>query len=75
MTVDPGAYSMLDLAYGLRGVSPGQLSGIKVPSDVENIDGTSFVIASPDAQGLYAALRDDKLADWASHNKQWVNRI
>jgi LCP family protein required for cell wall assembly len=75
MTVDPGAYSMLDLAYGLRGISPGQISGIKVPSTVQTIDGTSFVIGSADAQGLYAALRDDTLGDWTSHNQQWVNRI
>jgi LCP family protein required for cell wall assembly len=75
MTVDPGAYSMFDLAYGLRGIPPDQLTGIKVPSNVQVIDGESFVVGTPDAQGLYAALRDDRLADWTSQNKQWVNRI
>jgi LCP family protein required for cell wall assembly len=75
MTVDTGNLSMADLAYGLRGVNPDQLTGIKVPSLNDTYNGASVVRMAPAASGLFAALREDKLATWVSQNKQWINPL
>ncbi len=75
MTVDTGGYSLLDLAFGLRGISPQSITGIRIPSSLATVGDQSYVVASPDAAGLFAALRQDTLDTWASQNKQWVNSI
>jgi LCP family protein required for cell wall assembly len=75
MTVDSGEHSLFDLAYGLRGIGTGQLTGIKVPSSFQTINGESFVVATNDASGLFAALREDTVVEWASQNEAWVNHL
>jgi hypothetical protein len=51
------------------------MSGVKVPSYGDTIDDTDYVIASPDAKGLFAALRSDDLGDWTRQHPQWVNGL
>jgi LCP family protein required for cell wall assembly len=75
MTVDTGGLSLADLAYGLKGVNPNQLTGIKVPSYDDTYNGQSVVMMSPDALGLYAALRSDNLGTWVKQHPQWVNPL
>jgi LCP family protein required for cell wall assembly len=75
MTVDAGDYALTDLALGLRGIHPDQMTGVKVPSYGDTIDNTSYVVAAPDAKGLFAALRSDDLSNWARQHPQWVNGL
>ena len=75
MTVDTGDYAMSDLALGLRGIHPDEMTGVKVPSYGDTIDDTAYVVASPDAKGLFAALRSDDLGDWTRQHPQWVNGL
>jgi LCP family protein required for cell wall assembly len=74
-TVDTGDYALSDLALGLRGIHADQMTGVKVPSYSDTINGTSYVVATPDASGLYAALRNDDLGDWTREHPQWVNGL
>jgi LCP family protein required for cell wall assembly len=75
MTVDTGDASVADAAFALRGLPASSLSGFKIPSSPRVIGGTSYVVAGPDAQGLYDALGDDTVATWARAHPQWVNPL
>jgi LCP family protein required for cell wall assembly len=75
MTVDTGGYSLGDLAFGLRGIHPNQMTGVKVPSYGNTIDQTAYVIATPDANGLYSALRSDDMGNWVRQHAEWVNGL
>lgn len=75
MTIDIGGYSLTDLVFGLRGLRPDEVSGIRVPSRIEMIGDTSYVIATDEAPGLYAAIRGDRLDAWMAAHPNWVNRI
>jgi LCP family protein required for cell wall assembly len=76
LTVDIGDVPLADLVYSLRDIHPGDLVGLKVPSEPRDIGGYSYVIEFPDqAKALYQALRDDDLADWVIQNPTWVNGL
>jgi LCP family protein required for cell wall assembly len=75
LTVDTGAASLTDLIFALRGLSPDDLTGIRLPFSLDTVGDQSIVRAAPDAQGLYRALRTDDLSNWAADNPQWVNKI
>ncbi|GAA1800771.1 LCP family protein [Planosporangium flavigriseum] len=76
LTVDTGGVPLADLVYALRGVSPTNLVGIRLPSDTQDIGGISYVVAHEDqAAKLYEAIRDDDLDIWAGQNTAWVNGL
>jgi LCP family protein required for cell wall assembly len=76
MTVDFGSASVSDLIYALRGVRPGALVGIRLPSYPDMIDKISYVLDDgPRTASLYGALRNDTLDRWVTRNKEWVNPI
>lgn len=75
ITVDTGGVSVPDLVIALRGVRPSSVTGIKIPSYLDNLDNVSYVVASPEADSLFAAVRDDTLAGWVAEHKNWVNTI
>ena len=75
MTIDIGNVSIPDLVFALRDLRPDAVTGIRVPSTIGMIGDVSYVIATDEAAGLYAALRDDQLATWVSANRRWVNQI
>jgi LCP family protein required for cell wall assembly len=75
MTVDLGGADLPDLLFALRGLSPGDLTGLKVPFSFQTIGDQAYVIASDEADGLWAALRDDALESWATTHEQWQNKI
>jgi LCP family protein required for cell wall assembly len=75
MTVDTGDYALSDLAFGLRGVNPDDMTGIKVPSTGQTINNTAYVVATSDASGLFAAVRADNLGNWTHQHPQWVNHL
>ncbi|HEY8473524.1 MAG TPA: LCP family protein [Natronosporangium sp.] len=73
VTVDTGGIPLPELAYALRQLRPSRIVGITLPSYPQNIDGISYVLADPAADGLYRAVRESKLADWAREHDQWRN--
>ncbi|GAA0724423.1 LCP family protein [Dactylosporangium roseum] len=75
LTVDTNGVSLADLMFGLRKVSPNNLIGLQVPSEPQDIGGISYVVALPEAESLYAAMRDDQLDSWAVENPTWVNHM
>jgi anionic cell wall polymer biosynthesis LytR-Cps2A-Psr (LCP) family protein len=76
LTVDIGDVPLADLVYSLRDIRPGDLVGLKVPSEPRDLGGYSYVIEFPEqAKALYQALRDDDLADWVIQNPTWVNGL
>jgi hypothetical protein len=56
-------------------VSPDNLIGLQVPSVPQDLGGVSYVIALPEAEGLYTAMREDLLDSWAVENPTWVNHM
>jgi LCP family protein required for cell wall assembly len=75
MTVDTGEMALPDLVFALRDLRPDNITGIKIPSGVDTIDQTSYVVTDPDADGLFDAIRTDSMARWAKDNQAWVNKI
>ncbi|MFG2038614.1 LCP family protein [Dactylosporangium sp. NPDC048998] len=75
LTVDTNGVSLADLMFALRNVSPDNLIGLQVPSEPQDIGGISYVVALPESEGLYTALRGDLLDSWAVENPTWVNHM
>jgi anionic cell wall polymer biosynthesis LytR-Cps2A-Psr (LCP) family protein len=75
LTIDSGGVGLDDLVFNLRGVRPGAMTGVTIPSEPAMIDGTSFVVATGEAPGLFGALRDDDLERWTRENAAWVNAL
>ena len=42
---------------------------------LDNIDGTSYVLLDPEADGLFRSLRDASMPAWAAANPKWVNAL
>jgi LCP family protein required for cell wall assembly len=75
LTVDTGAIGVTDLLFSLRDIRPGSLRGVRVPSAPETVGDTSYVLLAPEADGLFAALREGDLAGWTALHPEWVNAI
>jgi LCP family protein required for cell wall assembly len=76
LTVDTNGVALADLVFALRDINPGDLVGVKVPSEPRDIGGISYVVAFEDqAQALYDAIRSDNLDTWIVDNQPWVNGL
>jgi LCP family protein required for cell wall assembly len=75
LTVDTNGVAIDELLFGLRNVSPAHLTGVELPSVPEDRGGIAYVIAKPEAAGLFGAVRDDTLDTWVVNNAAWVNHI
>ena len=75
LTVDTNGLPLDQLAFGLRGIRSNALVGIRVPSYPQMIDNVSYVLPYDAADGLYTALREDRLDSWVRANPKWVNRL
>jgi hypothetical protein len=76
LTVDTNGVPLADLVFALRDVNPGDLVGVKVPSEPQDIGGISYVLALDDqAAKLYDAIRTDTLDTWVLDNETWVNGL
>jgi LCP family protein required for cell wall assembly len=76
LTVDTNGVPLSDLVFSLRDVNPGDLVGVKVPSEPQIVGGISYVIALEDqARTLYDAIRDDTLDAWTNDNQTWINGL
>jgi LCP family protein required for cell wall assembly len=75
LTVDTNGADIEDLVLSLRDLRSGDLVGIAVPSHLDNIDGTSYVLLDPEADGLFRSLRGASMPSWAAANPKWVNAL
>lgn len=75
MTVDTGGLALPDVAFALRDLQPEAVVGVRLPYTMDTIEGTSYVLAAPEADGLYMALRDDDLGAWVRAHRRWVNQL
>lgn len=75
LTIDTGGRPLSDLLYGLRGIGPDRLTGVRIPSTPVDWDGESAVAATGEAGGLYAALRSDRIDAWCASHSEWVNSL
>jgi len=75
MTVDTNGVPLNDLVFSLRGLRPDNLTGIRLPSHTEMIDGTSYDLLDPQADTLFKALRESDMPAWTAANPRWVNAI
>ncbi|HEV7897374.1 MAG TPA: LCP family protein [Planosporangium sp.] len=70
MTIDLPRIDVVDLVWELRGLVGTPLEGDEVPVvDVER-PGTSLLRATPDAAGLFEALRADDLGRWFADKRR-----
>jgi LCP family protein required for cell wall assembly len=74
-TADTGGASIPDLAWALRGLRPDAITGVRIPYYFATIDNISYVMATDEADSLYAAVRADSMAEWTAEHKEWVNKI
>ncbi|MGC4894204.1 LCP family protein [Micromonospora sp. DT31] len=75
LTVDTNGVPLDDLLFALRGLPADALHGVQVPSYPQTIDGISFVVLDNGGGGLFAAVRDTRMPEWAGANPRWVNRL
>lgn len=75
LTVDLNGDSLTTVLYTLRNLRPDDLTGVRVPSHIEAIDNTSYVVADTESISLYLALRYDTLDRWVAADPAWVNEL
>jgi polyisoprenyl-teichoic acid--peptidoglycan teichoic acid transferase len=75
LTVDSNGVSVSRLLLLLRGIRTGSVVGLKTPSHPQNMDDISYVVADPDAPGLWQAMRADSLDRFAATHPDMVNRL
>ncbi|GAA1850687.1 LCP family protein [Asanoa iriomotensis] len=75
MTVDTNGVPLNDLVFSLRNMRAENVSGIRLPSGGTQINGISYNVLGPDADGLFKAIREGDVAAWAAANPRWVNAI
>ncbi len=75
MTVDTNGVPLNDLVISLRHIRADNVYGIRMPSTGARINGTSYNVLTPDADGLFKAIREGDVAGWAAANPKWVNNI
>jgi LCP family protein required for cell wall assembly len=75
LTVDTNGVPLSDVVLALRGLRPDDLVGVRLPSHAENVEGTSYVVLDAAATGLFAALRDGTVEQWAAANPAYVNAL
>jgi LCP family protein required for cell wall assembly len=75
LTVDTNGVSVTSLSLLLRGVRTGSVVGLRTPSHPQTMDDTSYVVADPDAAGLWQAMRKDSLDRFAAAHPDMVNRL
>ncbi|MER6593687.1 LCP family protein [Micromonospora purpureochromogenes] len=75
LTLDTNGVPVEDLLMALRSLPAEQLSGVQVPSYPETIDGISYVVLDNGGNGLFDAVRGERVPGWAAANARWVTRL
>jgi LCP family protein required for cell wall assembly len=75
LTVDTNGVRLEDLLIALQSLPANALHGVRVPSSPQIIDEVSYVVLDNGGSGLFNALRDTRMPQWAADNPSWVNRL
>ncbi|MFE9651457.1 LCP family protein [Micromonospora sp. NPDC006431] len=75
LTVDTNGVPLEDLLFALRSLPPDALHGVQVPSYPQTIGEVSYVVLDNGGNGLFDAVRDTRMPEWAGANPRWVNRL
>ncbi|WP_442933534.1 LCP family protein [Micromonospora sp. CPCC 206060] len=73
LTVDTNGVPLDDLILALRELGSDALLGVQVPSHPQTIDEVSYVLLDQGASGLFEAVRENRVEQWARTNQRWVN--
>jgi LCP family protein required for cell wall assembly len=75
MTVDTNGVPLNDLVLSFRNMRAQNVYGIRLPSTGASVGGTSYNVLTPEADGLFKAIREGDVPAWAAANPRWVNSI
>ncbi|MFC5925707.1 LCP family protein [Micromonospora vulcania] len=75
LTVDTNGVPLEDLLLALRALPADGMRGVQVPSSPQTIDEVSYVVLDNGGNGLFEAVRDTRVSDWAQANPRWVTRL
>ena len=75
LTVDTNGLALQDLVFSMRGMRGSDLAGLQVPAHADSMGGTSYALLDEPATGLFAALSNAEVADWAAANPRWINKL
>lgn len=75
LTVDTNGVPLEELVLALRGLPADRLTGIRVPSTPQTIGEVSYVVLDDAGNGLFEAVRRQRMARWAEANPRWVNQL
>ncbi|MBM0258030.1 LCP family protein [Micromonospora sp. 4G55] len=75
LTLDTNGVRVEDLMMALGSLPSDALSGVQVPSYPETIDGISYVVLDNGGNGLFDAVRGERVPGWAAANPRWVTRL
>jgi LCP family protein required for cell wall assembly len=75
LTLDTNGVGVEDLMVALGSLPSDALSGVQVPSYPETIDGISYVVLDNGGNGLFDAVRGERVPGWATANPRWVTRL
>ncbi len=66
---------LINLAWTLRNLRPGNLQAIRVPTVSEQIGGTWFEILLPEAEDLFEAVNNETIDQWLVAHSEYVNPL
>jgi len=64
-----------ELAWALRGISPDNLTGLKVPVYAYNANAISYQKLDSRAETLFQAIQEQKIDGWILRNPEFVNPV
>jgi LCP family protein required for cell wall assembly len=73
--LDSNGVPVDELVFALRGLHADALLGVQLPAHPEDVDGVSYVLLDPEADGLFRAVRDRTVDAWARDNPRWINQL
>ncbi|WP_450097615.1 LCP family protein [Salinispora mooreana] len=75
LTVDTNGVPLADLVLALRNLPADALRGIRLPSYPQTIDQISYVILQEGGGGLFTAVQNQRVPQWAQANPRWVTQL
>jgi LCP family protein required for cell wall assembly len=75
LTVDTNGVPLQDLIFAMRGLRADDMVGLQIPAHPQMIGGISFALLDEPAQDLFAALASAEVAEWATANPKWINKL
>lgn len=75
LTVDTNGVLLADLLLALRDLPADSLRGIRLPSYPQTIDEVSYVVLEEGGAGVFTAIQNQRVPQWARANPRWVTQL